>query len=89
MTGTFTAPHVDWAQLAPVIMVLGAAVIGVLVEAFVPARVRRPVQLTLSLVALLGAVTATVPTASNAARPALILLFILDTPNLVCPMAHA
>ena len=59
MTGTFTAPHVDWAQLAPVILVLGAAVIGVLVEAFVPARVRRPVQLTLSLVALVGAVTAT------------------------------
>jgi NADH-quinone oxidoreductase subunit N len=60
VTGTFTAPHVDWAQLAPVILVLGAAVIGVLVEAFVPARVRRPVQLTLSLVALIGALTATV-----------------------------
>ena len=35
MTGTFTAPNVDWAQLSPVILVLGAAVIGVLVEAFV------------------------------------------------------
>ncbi len=60
MTGTFTAPHVDWAQLSPVIMVLGAAVIGVLVEAFVPARLRRPVQLALSLVALVGALIATV-----------------------------
>ena len=60
MTGTFIAPHVDWAQLTPVILVLGAAVIGVLVEAFVPARVRRPVQLALSVVALVGAVTATV-----------------------------
>lgn len=60
MTGTFTAPHVDWAQLSPVIMVLGAAVIGVLVEAFVPARLRRPVQLSLSLVALVGALIATV-----------------------------
>lgn len=60
MTGTFTAPHVDWAQLSPVIIVLGAAVIGVLVEAFVPARLRRPVQLSLSLVALVGALTATV-----------------------------
>jgi len=60
VTGTFTAPHVDWAQLSPVIMVLGAAVIGVLVEAFVPARLRRPVQLALSLVALVGALIATV-----------------------------
>jgi NADH-quinone oxidoreductase subunit N len=60
VTGTFTAPHVDWAQLSPVIIVLGAAVIGVLVEAFVPARLRRPVQLSLSLVALVGALTATV-----------------------------
>jgi len=60
VTGTFTAPHVDWAQLSPVIVVLGAAVIGVLVEAFVPARLRRTVQLALSLVALLGALTATV-----------------------------
>lgn len=60
MTGTFTAPHVDWAQLSPVIFVLGAAVIGVLVEAFVPARLRRPVQLALSLVALVGALIATV-----------------------------
>ncbi len=58
MTGTFIAPHVAWAQLAPVVLVLGAAVIGVLVEAFVPARLRRPVQLTVSLVALVGAVTA-------------------------------
>ena len=38
---TFTAPAVDWAALSPVLIVLLAAVVGVLVEAFVPARVRR------------------------------------------------
>lgn len=55
---TFTVPDIAWAQLAPVLIVLGAAVVGVLVEALVPRRVRRPVQLTLTLVALAGAVVA-------------------------------
>ena len=41
----FIAPTVDWAALSPVLIVLLAAVVGVLVEAFVPARVRRTVQL--------------------------------------------
>ncbi|GHS85567.1 hypothetical protein AGMMS50218_03420 [Actinomycetota bacterium] len=49
MSGTFTAPDIAWAQLTPVIFVLGAAVIGVLVEALAPQRVRRPVQLVLAL----------------------------------------
>lgn len=55
---TFTVPDIAWAQLAPVLIVLGAAVVGVLVEALVPRRVRRVVQLTLTLVALAGAVVA-------------------------------
>lgn len=55
---TFTAPEIDWAQLAPVIVVLGAAVVGVLVEAFAPQRLRRPVQLGLSLAATAGALVA-------------------------------
>lgn len=54
----FTAPDIAWAQLSPVILVLGAAVLGVLVEAFVPRRARRPVQLTLSLLATAGALVA-------------------------------
>ncbi|MBO3101744.1 NADH-quinone oxidoreductase subunit NuoN [Cellulomonas fengjieae] len=54
----FVAPDVDWAALSPVVIVLLAAVLGVLVEAFVPARFRRTVQLTLSLAALFGAIIA-------------------------------
>ncbi|WP_456787533.1 NADH-quinone oxidoreductase subunit NuoN [Cellulomonas sp. P5_C5] len=54
----FVAPTVDWAALSPVIIVLLAAVVGVLVEAFVPARVRRTVQLTIAVAALAGAVIA-------------------------------
>nr|WP_210768040.1 NADH-quinone oxidoreductase subunit NuoN [Cellulomonas humilata] len=44
--------------MSPVVIVLIAAVLGVLVEAFVPARVRRTVQLALALVALFGAIIA-------------------------------
>ena len=55
---SFTVPDIAWAQLTPVLIVLGAAVVGVLVEALVPRRVRRVVQLTLTLVALAAAVVA-------------------------------
>ncbi|WP_147795402.1 NADH-quinone oxidoreductase subunit NuoN [Cellulomonas sp. Y8] len=55
---SFTVPDIAWAQLTPVLIVLGAAVVGVLAEALVPRRVRRVVQLTLTLVALAGAVVA-------------------------------
>jgi len=51
----FTQPEVSWTWLAPYLVVLGAAVVGVLVEAFVVPRARRTTQLTLALVALLGA----------------------------------
>ncbi|MEZ0448082.1 NADH-quinone oxidoreductase subunit NuoN [Cellulomonas sp. ICMP 17802] len=54
----FVAPTVDWAALSPVVIVLLAAVLGVLVEAFVPARVRRTVQLSLAVAALFGAIIA-------------------------------
>ena len=49
-----TAPNLEYAELAPLITVLGAAVIGVLIEAFAPRRVRHPVQVTLALLALLA-----------------------------------
>lgn len=55
---TFEAPHIDWAYLLPVAAVLGAGVLGVLVEAFVPRRARRVTQVALSLVATAGAVVA-------------------------------
>ncbi|MCF4119366.1 NADH-quinone oxidoreductase subunit NuoN [Antribacter sp. KLBMP9083] len=54
MTG-FVVPLIDWAALAPLLVVLGAGVAGVLVEAFVPDAVRRAVQVVLTLVALAGA----------------------------------
>lgn len=47
----FEPPQIEWQYLAPILVVLGAGVVGVLVEAFVPARARRGVQVTLALAA--------------------------------------
>jgi NADH-quinone oxidoreductase subunit N len=50
----FVAPEIDWLALAPLLVVLGAGVVGVLIEAFVPARARRMTQIVLTLAALAG-----------------------------------
>ena len=47
-----TAPPIDWGALAPLLIVLGAACVGVLVEAFLPRHQRWPVQVGLSVAAL-------------------------------------
>lgn len=52
---TFTAPTINWAALTPVLLVLGAGVLGVLVEAFVPRRLRPSVQIVLALLGILAA----------------------------------
>ena len=51
----FVAPEIDWLALAPLIVVLGAGVVGVLIEAFVPEKIRRTTQIVLALAALAGA----------------------------------
>lgn len=52
---TFTEPAIYWAGLAPALVILGAAVLGVLVEAFVPRRARLAVQTVLAVAAVMGA----------------------------------
>ncbi|WP_167202739.1 NADH-quinone oxidoreductase subunit NuoN [Actinomyces respiraculi] len=51
---TFTEPAIYWAGLAPALVILGTAVLGVLVEAFVPRRLRLSVQTVLALAAIMG-----------------------------------
>ena len=58
MNAAFTAPEIAWAQLTPIILVLGAGVIGVLVEAFAPRQHRRVIQLGIALLATAGALVA-------------------------------
>ncbi|MBH0247620.1 NADH-quinone oxidoreductase subunit N, partial [Streptomyces cavourensis] len=41
----FTAPTIEYAQLAPVLIVVIGAVLGILVEAFVPRKARYHTQL--------------------------------------------
>ena len=49
------APAIDYGAVAPVLVVLGAACAGVLVEAFFPRHQRWPVQVALTLLALAAA----------------------------------
>ncbi|MQA84928.1 MAG: NADH-quinone oxidoreductase subunit NuoN [Streptosporangiales bacterium] len=54
------APHIEYGQLAPMLIVFGLAIAGVLVEAFVPRRARSAVHAPLTLVGLAAAFVATV-----------------------------
>jgi NADH-quinone oxidoreductase subunit N len=53
--GALSAPPIDYAAVAPLLIVLGAACLAVLVEAFLPRHQRWPAQVALSLLALGGA----------------------------------
>lgn len=63
--GRIPAPHIEYAQLSPVLIVVGAAVLGILVEAFVPRRARYYTQVFLTVVALGAAFAAIVGLAAN------------------------
>lgn len=58
-------PSIDYAALAPILIMLGAALVGVLVEAFVPRRRRHLVQLLVALAAVLGALVMVVRNADD------------------------
>jgi NADH-quinone oxidoreductase subunit N len=53
------APDISFAVLAPLLIVFGAACVGVLVEAFVPREVRHAVQVAVALVGVLGGLVST------------------------------
>jgi proton-translocating NADH-quinone oxidoreductase chain N len=53
--GAIPAPSIEYSQLAPMLVVFGAAVVGVLVEAFVPRELRRAIHLLLTFGALVAA----------------------------------
>ncbi|MFD0023601.1 NADH-quinone oxidoreductase subunit NuoN [Streptomyces sp. NPDC058382] len=61
----FTAPVIEYAQLTPVLIVIGVAVLGVLVEAFVPRRARYYTQVFLAVVALVAAFAAVIGLAAG------------------------
>lgn len=61
----FKAPVIEYAQLTPVLIVIGVAVLGVLVEAFVPRRARYHTQVFLTVAALVAAFAAVVGLAAD------------------------
>ncbi|MCG7524868.1 NADH-quinone oxidoreductase subunit NuoN [Streptomyces sp. OfavH-34-F] len=61
----FEAPVIEYAQLMPVLIVVGVAVLGVLVEAFVPRRARYHTQVFLTVAALVAAFAAVVGLATR------------------------
>ena len=73
-TSTIAAPHIEWSLLSPVVLVFAVATAGVLVEAFAPRVLRRPLHIALALGGLAGAFVLTVVLAAtssifNGGRP--------------------
>ncbi|MCW2543040.1 MAG: dehydrogenase subunit [Frankiales bacterium] len=54
------APSIAYVPLLPILIVLGAALAGVLLEAFVPARLRRVSQVSVAIAGLLAALGAVI-----------------------------
>ncbi|MBQ7805708.1 proton-conducting transporter membrane subunit, partial [Rhodococcus sp. (in: high G+C Gram-positive bacteria)] len=52
------SPSVEYSLLSPMLIVFGVAVVGVLIEAFAPRRIRYPVQLVLGVAGLAAAFVA-------------------------------
>ncbi|GAA1071022.1 NADH-quinone oxidoreductase subunit NuoN [Tsukamurella spumae] len=66
-------PSVEYAEIAPALIVFGAAILGVLVEAFAPAGLRVKVHAVLGGGAVLAALVAVALLADAGARPRAIL----------------
>jgi len=62
---TFPTPHIEYAQLSPVLIVFGVAMAGILVEAFVPRKSRYTTQVVLAVVGLAAAFAAVVALAEK------------------------
>ncbi|MFB8138145.1 NADH-quinone oxidoreductase subunit NuoN [Streptomyces parvus] len=62
---SFTAPKIEYTQLMPVLVIVVAAVLGILVEAFVPRRARYHTQLFLTVVAVAASFAAIVGLAAG------------------------
>jgi NADH-quinone oxidoreductase subunit N len=62
------APSIAYTPLLPILIVLGAALAGVLIEAFVPARLRRVSQVAVSILGLLAALVAVLYLADDDTR---------------------
>ncbi len=53
--GNFVLPHLDYKALMPMLILFGAALVGVLIEAFAPRYSRQPAQVLVAMAALIAA----------------------------------
>ncbi|MBD8506198.1 NADH-quinone oxidoreductase subunit NuoN [Hoyosella sp. G463] len=74
-------PSIDYGALSPLLIILGAAIVGVLLEAFLPRAARHAAQLVLAIAALATALRATILLAGTTTTPAIGSLHI-DGPAL-------
>ncbi|MEO3811235.1 NADH-quinone oxidoreductase subunit NuoN [Sphaerisporangium sp. B11E5] len=64
------APTIEYGTLSPLLLVFGAAVAGVLVEAFTPRYLRKSLQMPITLLSLIGAFALTVWQGTQGVREA-------------------
>ena len=64
-TQTIPTPHIEYAQLSPMLVVFGAAALGILAEAFLPRRNRYWAQVGIAMAGLIGAFVAIVVLAAD------------------------
>jgi NADH-quinone oxidoreductase subunit N len=79
-------PNVEYFVLSPILIVFGVAVVGVLVEAFVPRRLRYASQVTLALAGLVAAFVADVMVGRRihgSGQTAVMRAVAIDGPTLV------
>ncbi len=74
--------EIDYAAILPMLLVLGAGVVGVIVEAFAPAASRRAAQIVVALVGLVGGLVAVVLLAGGTDRVVLDGAVAIDGPTL-------
>nr|WP_281180646.1 NADH-quinone oxidoreductase subunit NuoN [Rhodococcus phenolicus] len=76
-----SAPSIEYGLLAPMLIVFGVAIAGVLVEAFVPRRARHTTQFVLAVAGLVAAFAAVVALAGTD-RTAVLGAVVIDGPAL-------
>lgn len=82
---TLPTPSVEYFLLCPMLIVFSVAVVGMLVEAFVPRRIRYATQMTLALGGLVAALVADVEVAESipsSGRAAVLGAVAIDRPTL-------
>jgi NADH-quinone oxidoreductase subunit N len=82
---TLPTPSIEYFLLCPMLIVFGAAVAGVLVEAFLPRRIRYPAQVIIALGGLIAAFVAVIQVAKSipaSGRSAVLGAMAIDRPTL-------